>query len=113
MTAAELMQPRYEVIAEYPSCHHELGSIVDNVTEYSEAFFNKYPHLFRKLNWWEYRKAEDMPKKLICKADHFGQDVYEIEEWDMPFMIGWVNKLEGTGCDIRLYVPECGYFPVD
>ncbi len=114
MTAAELMQPRYEVIAEYPSCHHEKGSIVDNVTEYMEAFFNKYPHLFRKLNWWEYRKVEDMPKRLICKAIPGDEkNKVDIVGWDMEILVGWIDKEERSCCSLRTFSPEYGYFPVD
>jgi len=62
MTAKELMQPRFEVIAEYPNCIFKKGDILERIAEVEEL--EKYPHLFRKLNWWEFRKIEDMPKKL-------------------------------------------------
>jgi hypothetical protein len=28
------------------------------------TYFDKYPHLFRKLEWWEERKENDMPDYL-------------------------------------------------
>jgi len=75
MTAVELMTPRYELIADYPSNYCEVGTIIecpnfdhDFTKKAWEEVIDKYPHLFRKLNWWEHRKVEDMPKRLICKA---------------------------------------------
>ncbi len=39
-----------------------------------------YPHLFRALNWWEYRKVEDMPKYV--KPIVASQYVYEFVSMD-------------------------------
>jgi hypothetical protein len=60
MTAKELMIPRFEVTAEYPSSIYEVGQEVIASTEYMVAFFTKYPHIFRKMNWWEKRSAEQI-----------------------------------------------------
>lgn len=129
MKAEELMKPRYEVIADYPFNPYQIGDKVENISNTSVFlyarindtdhlssdidFFDKYPHLFRKLNWWENRKAEDMPKRLICKAIPGDTEIIEIEEWDIDQLIGWRNKKERTVCDLRCFNPEYGYFPVD
>lgn len=60
----ELLKPRYEVIADYPDSRNELGQIICDVTKYMEAFYDKYPHLFRKLQWWEHRDVSEMPEYL-------------------------------------------------
>lgn len=117
MKAEELMKPRFEVIADYPSNQNPIGTVLecpnydhDFTKKYWIESNEKYPHLFRKLNWWEHRKVEDMPQKV--KAVGF-DDVYEIEEWDMSLMIGWVDKKERQCCYLRLFNPEYGYFPID
>ena len=70
----------------------------------------KYPHLFRRMLWWEQRSVDDMPKRL----KHLMVDgIEEIEEWDMEHMIGWINKKERTCCDLASWNPEFGYVPVD
>lgn len=90
MKAEDLLKPRFEVIADYPFNPHQLGSVLEAIhtsihqttTSYRNEFgdivqqeqycnhsdFEKYPHLFRKLNWWENRTIDQMPKRLICKA---------------------------------------------
>lgn len=79
MKIEELLQPRWKVIADYPNNGHDLGDIINiyqeknSVTDQQRAFFNKYPHLFKPLQWWEDRAAEDMPEyvkdgKFILKV---------------------------------------------
>jgi hypothetical protein len=34
---------------------------------YGEGFFKLYPHLFKKLEWWEERKPEELPHYVIDK----------------------------------------------
>lgn len=69
-TSKELLQPRYKVIADYPNSIFEINDVIDVVEDmyylegYTEGFFSPYPHLFRKLEWWEERGEEDMPKKV-------------------------------------------------
>lgn len=78
-----LTQPRYLVIADYPSSHYEIGQIIelsvpkdasgwDMVTlANNEEIMPKYPHLFRLLHWWEYRDEKDMPEyvKTVDKSE--------------------------------------------
>lgn len=138
MTAAELMKPRFEVVAAYPDCPHEIGSILEarhithssihiTTTQYTDEFgenirqqnhvapdeFEKYPHLFRKLNWWENRKEEDMPTRLISRFIPDNTEVYIIEGWDMELMLGWLNWEKRECCSLLTFSPEYGYFPVD
>lgn len=35
---------------------------VINTNHVYDAFFEAFPHLFKKLEWWEGRKPEDMPE---------------------------------------------------
>ena len=125
MTARELLQPRYEVIADYPKSDFKVGQIIQcsddlvndkDVGAFLRKFkynFDKYPHLFKKLNWWEHRKIEDMPKKLICKAIQNDTEVQKIESWDMEILVGWTNKEKRECCSLLYFNPEYSYFPVD
>lgn len=138
MTAEELLKPRFEVINNYPDCDkHKLGvgSIIsfefynekenqwynDNGKSYKyEAYYEGYPHLFRKLNWWEKRKKEDMPKKLKSLAsknkpdfDIEKEEVFEIIDWEMNGMMGFLNIERREVCDLEIFTPEYGYIPVD
>lgn len=128
MTTEQLLKPRYEVIADYPFNPYQIGDLVENIADTSVFLYarikdvdhlsssseilDKYPHLFRKLNWWEKRKAEDMPKRLMCKAIPGDTEIIEIQEWDMDRLMGYVNKEKRSVCSLTCFNPEYGYFPV-
>lgn len=119
MTAKQLMNPRFEVIGDYPSSPNIVGTILEcpdfgqNSIRHWIEYHGRYPNIFRKLNWWEYRTKEQMPKRLICKAIPNDNSIEEIEEWDMKRLWGWINKKERTGAGLLSFNPEYGYFPVD
>lgn len=119
MNARQLMNPRAEVITDYPSNPNAVGTILEcpdfgetSVKHWIE-YFSRYPHIFKILNWWDYRTAEQMPKKLICKAFEGDTEIITIEEWDMSILVGWRNKKERVMCSLRSFNPARGYFPVD
>ena len=64
LTPEELMQPRYEVIADYPGSEdeYEVGQIKQKLAENYCKYLDKYPHIFRRLNWWEHRTQDQMPE---------------------------------------------------
>lgn len=124
MKAEELMKPRFEIIADYPNNDlGEVGQIIYRDWCYRinglEWRISDFPHLFRKLNWWEHRDIEDMPKRLISKAfaneetKEVSDEVFEVEEWDMEQLVGWTNKTKRECCSLLSWNPEYGYFPVD
>jgi hypothetical protein len=123
MKAEELMKPRFEIIANYPDNDFgKVGEILDrdwckyingNEEEGIEWKISDFPHLFRKLNWWECRKIEDMPRRLICKAIPNDTEIMEIQEWDMKILVGWTDKSKRECCSLTSFNPEYGYFPVD
>jgi len=128
MTAKELMQPRFEVIETYPKSKFKKGDILERIPNATNDWYNadkslinadilleeieQYPHLFRKLNWWEKRTADQMPKKVISILDDKG-DTFEIQEWDMEILVGWIDKKERSCCSLLTFKPEYGYVPVD
>lgn len=100
MTTEELMRHRYKVIADYPfRDHFLLGEIIElnefdgrnhlskdmqewfvikpklngtgSPMSWYESGFNKYPHIFKKLEWWEEREEKDMPGYLRCTCNDF------------------------------------------
>jgi len=133
MTAKELLQPRFEVIELYPKCPYNKGRILTLIKN-SDFFYEcvdapssekinspeLYPHLFKKLNWWEKRDIEDMPKKLKSLAysdeDNFNiekEEVYEISEWNMESMYGIIDLEKRQVCSLESWNPKYGYIPVD
>ena len=40
-------------------------------------------------------------------------DTFEIQEWDMEILVGWVDKKKRSCCSLLLFKPEYGYVPVD
>lgn len=76
---AELMRPRYKVIADYPGSKIKVGDIYqppDN--KEIKSFWNKYPHLFQPLPWYAERdKKEVLAVKYLKNND----GVYKVKEW--------------------------------
>ncbi len=124
MTVEKLLQPRFEIIADAPLLKNKVGEIIICTELHGridlDFFFcgkveicpDTYPYIFRKLNWWEKRTAEQMPKKVMSLADN-KKDVYEIEEWDMEILVGWIDKKSRSCCSLLSFNPEYGYVPVE
>lgn len=69
----DLLAPRYKVIADYPKSNMSIGKILKVEDDFfyigdgyavEESYLTKFPHLFKKLEWWEERKEEEMPKYI-------------------------------------------------
>ena len=127
MKASELLKPRYEVIASYPGSEFEVGEVVQlNRSDENKPFrylsyqnesgpevwythtFQEYPHIFRKMNWWEQRSADQMPDKI----KHTEGDVYYIIKWDMEKAWGHIDN-SGRGCGLNMWPDGYGYEPID
>ena len=76
MSIEELLNPRFEVIADFPNNIWEIGNIVSN----HQTELEKYPHLFRKLHWFGKRSAEEMP--IFIKSEtKVVKPKWELIEW--------------------------------
>lgn len=87
MNTEELLMPRWKVIADWPgSKYWGIGDVLlfekcehgyyyekwcptksiwyEDYKPMPKQSFKNYPHLFRKLEWWEDRNTEDMPEYL-------------------------------------------------
>lgn len=74
---------RYEAIADYPSSHIPVGDIVHAFTDALDAFYSKYPHLFRLLKWWEHVPVDELPK-YVKVVDGDGEVEYiNVKEWNL------------------------------
>ena len=133
MNAKELLIPRFEVVEDYPNSTIKKGSIITPINEKNLHYDciqdhlcnlifkpERYPHLFRKLNWWEKRTKEQMPKKLISlsKKDAEGfllenQEIHNILDWDMNGLHGYTNIEKREVCCLVSWNPEYSYIPVD
>jgi hypothetical protein len=94
MTKEELLRPRYKVIADYPNGAYEIGAVIETYESAMARALNlenedckicllDYPALFKKLEWWEERKPEDLPEYLKCVRTpdqiHFPGEVYKMK----------------------------------
>lgn len=93
MTKEQLLVPRWKCIADYPGNTFYIGEIFDLPSEFThqqiiikgnneeidlDVDLHKYPLIFRKLEWWEDRKLEDMPKYIKFRNSNeiFETDTY-------------------------------------
>lgn len=124
MTTEELLKQRYEVIMPYPEMDWKVGEVLDrnwSWGEDDESGFNdcidNYPHLFRKLHWWEKRSAEEMPEyvktdqnwtgfEIIKVSEYYGQNreffTYEGDTGDYQYCTSWT--LPATESEYNNYI---------
>jgi hypothetical protein len=70
MNKKMLLKPRYKVIADWPRMTtYWIGRIfeVSQMGMETQIPYHKYPHLFKKLEWWEERDEKDMPEYVKAK----------------------------------------------
>lgn len=117
-TQEELMQLRYKVIADWPKSRYNVGDIIP-VTEISDWYYyyhdpaisntmiDKYPHLFKKLDWWEDLEPDDMPEYVKVNMKRtvlpYG-DIIHVETWES------VNYIDNNGSNATdFYCTIAGY----
>ena len=77
MTVKELLKDRWKVIADFPDSYFKVGDIEDrdwakyvNTEDEADGILWKisdFPHLFKKLEWWEEREIKDLPDYIKYK----------------------------------------------
>lgn len=89
MTPQELLKPRYEVIADFPKNWNKVGDIIEySIGQPQILYLNgkdtvpieNYPHLFKRLEWWEERRPEDMPEYVKVLGEMKPFDVFK-DSW--------------------------------
>lgn len=96
----ELLKPRYRVIADYPGSAFQIDQIivpelVNERHEFPSGVILKltaFPHLFRKLEWWEDRKPEEMPEYVEYAENGM---VAKVHHFDLETTSPWFMYLEG------------------
>lgn len=97
MSNDDLLKPRWKVIAAFPdNRNYEVGSILDrdwcryvNDEDESEGVvwrISNFPHLFKKLEWWEERKEDELPKYVIIK-----NKIIPVKKWLIESNSVWLN----------------------
>lgn len=128
MTAKDLLAPRFKLIADFPNRsdfrirvgdvltldywdakNGKYGHKQGNLTTYA-PYYEQYPHLFKKMNWWEDRTEDQMPKYLVSLG--FPENgVHTIVKWDMNCFFGYTDLKNRAGCDLTAFKPEYSYIP--
>ena len=101
----KLLQPRYLVVLDYPDSTKPVGTIIEIQTEGRSdewiknhcSFYDRYPHHFQILMWWEHRKESDFPEYLsvwgkgggfffkITSFEEYYNDAANIPNWTYVF----------------------------
>lgn len=124
-----LLTPRFKVIGEYPNCNFKKGQILQRILNATNDWYHtdlyacmggydisdlkKHPHLFRKLEWYEERTVEEMPKYLKHRIDINSENwTYEkVTKWDLKRKLGFINNSDRECCDLGLWGAEQNYQP--
>lgn len=127
MSIEELLKPRFEVIAEYPNCNFKIGDIlkpIKNATnnwyfiekEYEPVLLleviEKYSHLFKKLQWFEKRNEEEMPKYLKHTLSDKSTTYHKVKSYDLsnPKFIEWKFDDKEWG-NFGMWAKDFNYMP--
>jgi len=104
MSIEELLNPRFQIIADFPLNRTKIGTIfLENEIDFE---FEKYPHLFKKLNWWDSRSISDMP--IYIKSEmQVVKPEWELISWKgREYLQANTNEtMFGSHYDLKLFVP--------
>lgn len=113
----DLLIPRYKVISPYPDMTRNVGDIVKiDMTKAQQwidshcAFFERFPLLFKKLEWWEDRKVIELPKYVKVTRHHGdAQGLYlEVPEWIIEE--GYEPSFAVKNVSCYAYLPLTAYY---
>ena len=91
---------RYIIIADAPRLSYNIGRILTPIKDGSNyydcidapsseiiGYPEKYPAVFRKLDWWEYRKGDELPKYVIELTIKGANKVWKVLEYVTDYEI--------------------------
>ena len=126
METADLLTSRFKVVADYPNSPFKVGEILERVQKSTEKWYSSsktnfcriikegviinYPHLFRKIEWYECRKKEEMPtylKQYNGKGEYFYSKVIE---WETNVKAKTLEDPQYGAC-LDCWSPKYGYYP--
>ncbi len=110
MTPEELLKPRYKVIADYPNQYYSIGHVITEESgmfqeldiDFPLDYLNQYPHLFKKLEWWEDRLPEDMPQYV--KVQDSVRTVLKIERHSTGYFAASDGSNNGFISDEKRFI---------
>lgn len=100
-----LLKPRVKLIAPVPFIEDEVSTILvsnqqgiflhpthDEGSAYCIIWedLEQYPHLFKRLEWYEERQESEMPQYIRIKNTH---TISFVEEWDLKSDMGWICRV--------------------
>jgi hypothetical protein len=96
LSITELQQPRFKLIADYPGNLCPVGKIYCIASGHdtchslalTPSVMARYPHLFKRLQWWEERAAADMPNYVGHQMipGHV-RKVIKFRKWDVDVQV--------------------------
>lgn len=116
MTDKDLLVPRYLVLIDYPLSPYKVGDIIrlDSISlgkpyavyppiHWEQEEIEKFPYVFRKLDWHESILYSELPKYVMIDSEQY-IGPYCIDEWHFRnehdvfnsyFLIGAKNEIIG------------------
>lgn len=100
MTVEELLKPRYKVIALWPHSEKDgwvLNRVYDvtGIGELGESQLNKFPHLFKPLQWYHDRTRGEIELVEYVKWVQSKKGIIgKVIEWRQGHL-GWECRVEG------------------
>lgn len=67
----ELLAPRYKVIADYPGSPFKINEVIPPELILGNGL-DRFPVIFKKLEWWQERDVSQMPRYLKDKDGKIG-----------------------------------------
>lgn len=109
MTTEQLLAPRYEVIALWPNTDWKVGDIIEHELSSSAIkLYDTYPHLFKRLQWYEKREASELLNLTHLKRRPGGILFSNLEDFYTGFKIQdgeWANFGEGHNIHLSHLLP--------
>jgi len=119
MNIENLLVQRFKVISDYPDSPFMINDILTfdgivygmNEPQKFVRTPEKYPLIFKQLNWWEKRSESEMPKYLKHTLSDGKTTFHEVIKWDLsnPNFIEW-RKDDDFGC-FGMWSKDFNYMP--
>lgn len=116
ITPEELMMPRYKVMADYPDNKNKVGDIIEvlhagtkEAAELVCRWYDKFPVIYKRLEWWEERKPEEMPEYVKWDYDPKTDDINT--KGLVEKVIKWAQDGYGVVINESMIIATCHWLP--
>lgn len=92
MNKEQLMLPRWKVISDYPGSPYVIGVIKNWLTSIN---MDDYPHIFKRLEWWEETAIKDMPEYIKYPSERIVKAKWEWNQQEQCYLAqsGYSNSV--------------------